>query len=304
MTLTTEQLAKRKTGLGGSDVAALLGLSPYTSPFQLWAEKTGRTEPEDISDKFAVKRGNDMEALVCKWFCEETGLKAHRVNKTLTHPEHPYLLGHIDRRIVGVKEGLEAKTANWRMIGNFGTEGTDEVPPYYLTQCYVYMILTGWRVWHLAADLGGDFKIFRIEYDGELGNFIAKTAHEWWQRHVVEGVEVEPVLDSDLKIAFPTASAGVIKQASPEIRLLSQEVAELHRKGKDIEKTIGGLKAQIKASMGEADVLMSGDTKLATWKNQTRTDIDRKVLEATHPEIFAECKKTTAFRVFRPNLKL
>ena len=116
--LTQEQLAARKAGLGGSDVATILGLNPYKTPYQLWLEKTGRVEPDDLSDNFAVKRGNDMEALVAKWFSDETGETVHRVNSTLRKEEHPYLLGHIDRRIVGKKEGLECKTANWRMASN------------------------------------------------------------------------------------------------------------------------------------------------------------------------------------------
>jgi len=301
MTLTPEQIARRRHGLGGSEVATILGLNPYKSAYELWLEKTGRVEPEDISQKFAIRRGNDMEALVAKWFSEDTGMTVHRVNKTLTNPDHPYLVGHIDRRIVGAKEGLECKTANWRMAAKFGEQGTDDVPANYLIQCVHYMIVTGWRVWHLAAELGGDFRIYRIEYDSVLANHVAQSAHDWWQHHIIEEIEPEPQSARDLDLAFPTADAGVQVEASSEIAAVHSELRVVQRDTKALKDRESALKEQIKSAMRDASTLTHEGRKIATWNNQSRKSFDSKAFSTDHPQLFEQYQKTSEFRVLRIN---
>lgn len=301
MTLSAEQLERRKSGLGGSEVATILGLNPYKTAYELWCEKTGRIEPEDISQKFAIRRGNDMEALVAKWFSEDTGLTVHRVNKTLTNEAHPYLVAHIDRRIVGAKEGLECKTANWRMAAKFGDAGTDDVPANYLIQCVHYMIVTGWKVWHLAAELGGDFRIYRIEYDEVLANHVAREAHDWWQRHIIEGVEPEPVTSRDLDLAYPTADDGIQLEASSNVAAIHGELRIVTRDKKALEDREKALKEQIKSAMGDAATLTFDGRKIATWKNQSRTSFNSKGFKVDHPNLFEQYQKTSEFRVLRIN---
>ena len=301
--LTQEQLAARQNGLGGSDVATILNLNPYKSPYQLWLEKTGRVDPPDLSDNFAVKRGHDMEALVAKWFSEETGYKVHRVNSTLTNENYPYLLGHIDRRIVGKKEGLECKTANWRMAAKFGDAGTDDVPPYYLLQCVVYMMLTGYNVWYLAADLGGDFRIYRIEYDQELANHVANTTKEWWERHIIND-EAPPATDpAALDLQYPTGDPDVEAEASQDTRLIFDELVGVAAMLKDMKERDAAIRAKLKAAMGEATALVFEGQKLATWRNQSRRSFNSKQFQKDHPQLYAEYTTETSSRVFRPNLK-
>lgn len=301
MTLTPEQLQRRKSGLGGSEVATILGLNPYKTAYELWAEKTGRIEPEDISGKFAIRRGNDMEALVAKWFSEDTGLTVHRVNQTLTNDEHPYLLAHIDRRIVGAKEGLECKTANWRMAAKFGDQGSDDVPANYLIQCVHYMIVTGWKVWHLAAELGGDFRIYKIEYDEVLANHVAQTAHDWWVKHIVEGIEPEPQSHRDLDLAFPNADAGTQVEASSSIAATHGELRAISHDLKALKERESALKETIKGAMGEASALTYAGRKIATWNNQTRKSFNSKSFSNDHPDMFAQYQKSSEFRVLRIN---
>lgn len=303
MSLTPEQLERRKSGLGGSEVATILNLNPYKSPYQLWLEKTGRVEPEDISDRFAVKRGNDMEALVAKWFSEETGETVHRVNATLTNDEHPYLLGHIDRRIVGKKEGLECKTANWRMAAKFGDSGTDDVPPYYLIQCVHYMIVTGYRVWHLAADLGGEFRIYRIEYDEELANHVARTAHEWWERHIVNDEPPEATDPADLDLQYPHGDPDVAVEALSDVKMLHEELCSLQDALKELKDNDAAIRAKMKAAMGEATALVFEGRNLATWRSQKRRSFNSKSFKADYPDLHAEYTNENESRYFRVNYK-
>src|ERR1700677_3162917 len=103
--------AARLTGIGGSDVAAALGLSRWKTPATLWAEKRGLIEPEDISGNVAVELGTRLEDVIADMYADRHETKVHRVNQTLRHPTYPFMLAHIDRRIVGERQGLECKTA-------------------------------------------------------------------------------------------------------------------------------------------------------------------------------------------------
>ena len=85
-----EWTALRSTTIGGSDAAAILGLNPYKSPYALWAEKTGKVIPEDISQKEAVRLGTDLEEYVAKRFTEATGKKVRRENYTVFRDDMPY----------------------------------------------------------------------------------------------------------------------------------------------------------------------------------------------------------------------
>lgn len=298
--LTEQQLENRKKGLGGSEVATILGLNPWKTSYELWLEKTGRVEPEDISGKFAIRRGNDMEDLVAKWFSEDTGLTVHRVNNTLTNDDHPYLVAHIDRRIVGAKEGLECKTANWRSAAKFGESGTDDVPANYLIQCMHYMLVTGWKVWHLAAELGGDFRIYRIEYDPALGSHIAKTANDWWTRHILEDIAPEPTAARDFDLAYPRSNERSI-EASDHALALHRELHEITEDRKKLEERETALKNQIKGIIGDNSTLVKGAWKLASWKSQTRRSFDSKSFAKDHPELFAQYMREYDFRVLRVN---
>ena len=105
-------LALRRGSIGGSDAGALLGLNPFNSPYSLWAEKTGKVIPEDISDKEAVRLGNDLEEYVAQRFAEATEKKVRRCNAILKNTDYPYAHANPDRLIVGEDAGLECKTTS------------------------------------------------------------------------------------------------------------------------------------------------------------------------------------------------
>lgn len=152
-----EWLQSRRLGIGGSDVAAILGLSKYSSPYQLWLDKTGRSELEDSTSEPAYW-GNMLEDIVAKEYAKRNGVKVQRVNATIAHPEHDWMRANIDRAIINpeisgnvrIKDGklttdriLECKTANQYLAKLWGDEQSEQVPDYYLTQVQWYMGITG-----------------------------------------------------------------------------------------------------------------------------------------------------------------
>ena len=137
-----EWLKVRKLGLGGSDMAAVLGLSPWRSPIDVWLDKTSDTVEEKESEP--MYWGNVLEEVVAQEFAKRSGYKVRNNNFTLQSEEYPYLLANIDREIVGLDAGLECKTANAFKANEW--DG-DNVPDAYYIQCQHYMAVTGKSSW-------------------------------------------------------------------------------------------------------------------------------------------------------------
>lgn len=92
-------LKSRKAGVGGSDMSTILGLNSFKTPYELWLEKTGRVEPEDISDKWAVIRGNALENELRKRFRANHPemLVTDGTDKQFISREKPLLVEHSRR---------------------------------------------------------------------------------------------------------------------------------------------------------------------------------------------------------------
>ena len=98
--LTQQQRTDRMSGLGGSDIAAILGVSPYKTAVDVWLEKTGRAVNDNIGNENAVYWGNVLEDVVAKEYSKRNGVKIQRVNRTIRHSDKPFMLANIDRACV------------------------------------------------------------------------------------------------------------------------------------------------------------------------------------------------------------
>lgn len=151
-------LEERRTGVGGSDVAAILGLNPYESPYSVWADKLGLLPERE--DTEAMRQGRDLEEYVAKRFCELSGKKVRRVNKMLRDPDHTFMVANIDRDIVGEDSGLECKTTSVMNLKKF--KG-GEFPEQYYCQCCHYLSVTGKARWYLAVlVLNAGFMVYQM----------------------------------------------------------------------------------------------------------------------------------------------
>ena len=98
-----EWLKLRRNGIGGSDAAAIIGLNPYSSAFQVYCDKVGLL-PE-TEDNEAMRQGRDFEAYVAERFEEAAEKRVRRCNNIITNPAYPFMLANVDRLVVGRKSG-------------------------------------------------------------------------------------------------------------------------------------------------------------------------------------------------------
>jgi len=299
MSLSATQVAERMNGIGGSEAAAAVNLSPWKSPLRLWQEKVGEIQPDFDPDNDYVRFGNLLEDIVADEFARRRGLRVQRDNRTLRHPEHAFMLGHIDRRIVGAREGLECKTASLRMAKEWGEENTDEVPIDYLAQAAHYMALTEFDVWHIAVLIAGnDFRMYRIERDQDLIDSLVQREAEFWNR-VQTRTPPEPTTIEDAFSRWPQDN-GKQKVASTEIWNDAITLKAQKKQAKDLAEIIEAHELRIKNFMQDATTLLAGDNKpLCTWKTQSANRIDVTRLREERPEIAEKFTNTSQSRVFR-----
>ena len=289
-----EWLKYRFKGIGGSDVAAIAGLSPWKSPIRVYLEKIG--EAPKIEENEAMRIGRDLEDYVAKRFEEATGFKTRRKNAILQNPEYPFALANIDRLIVGKEEGLECKTTS--SYGSSDWE-SDKIPVHYELQCHHYMLVTGLKAWWIAVLIGNqNFKYKKIERDEEIIRHLIKIESDFWQ--MVEN-KTPPMMDgsedadSVLNYLYPKEKPGSVMVIS-DLETTITELEEAKAEQKAIETKISLFEQQIKDAMKDNEKALIGQ-KIVTWKSVISNRIDSKRLKAEKPEIYKEyCNESSSRR--------
>lgn len=141
-----EWLAYRRKGIGGSDVAALLGISPWRTARDLYFDKLNIVAVEDNEDNWvALEMGHLLEPLVAKIFQHRTGYKVYQIKKMFQHPQYSWMLADVDY-FVELPDGstaiLEIKTTNYNARDNWWLNGEETVPVYYEAQGRHYSLIT------------------------------------------------------------------------------------------------------------------------------------------------------------------
>lgn len=275
MSLTEAQLEERRTGVGGSDAATVLGLNPFTTAYELYLDKLGEAPPEDEDFlKEARYWGSVLEQPVCDRYAEETGFKIQKANQLIRSKVHPFMIANIDRKVVGEdrKIGFEAKTAA-RPEG-WGESGSDEIPPYIMCQVQHYLAVTGYDVWDLAVLIGNrDYRMYRINPIDDIISQLVEAEEEFWDR-VQAKVAPEPSWQSAattrlLKNLYPGTNGDVVEL--PTVAQKYHDVMKDANKQKLVfEKVVDGCKNRIAMLMGESAIGILPDSTAYTRKEQTR----------------------------------
>ena len=282
--------------LGGSDIGALLGLSPFKSPLVVWMEKTGK-EVKAV-DSLPLRFGSFVEEFVANEYAKATGFTLRHDESIYIHPNHSYMSAHIDRFVHtdGLDQAatkiLECKTANPFSRAQWGELGSDQVPMSYLCQCVWYMAITGITKTDLAVLFGNtDFRIYTILRDPELENLVLEKAHHFWHEHVLKDIPPPAQSPEDCQLLFQHSDPSKTLEANPETLTLLERLQTLNYQGNACEEEITTLKTQIMAQMQDAEVLAHQGQVLATWKAPKPSfRLDAKRLETEERAIYEKYK--------------
>lgn len=289
----------RSTTIGGSDAASIIGLNPHKSAYALWAEKTGKVIPEDISKKEAVRLGTDLEDYVVHRFMEATGKKVRRENYTVFRDDMPYAHANYDRLVIGERAGLEIKTTNALNLKKFKN---GEFPANYYCQCCHYLLISGLDRWYLAVlVLGVEFKVFTIERDeAELAALKMAEENFWYQVQndlppEIDGMDSTiDALNETFPISDPEADAVDLTGCAVDLALLDECAQQI----KALEEKKKAAQARVMETLGAAEKGFYGGYSVS-WKSQKRSTFDRKKWEKEHGAIPEEYFKVSDSRTFR-----
>ena len=283
----------RLTGIGGSDLAAILGLSKWRSPYQVWLEKTGRSQSDEST--LPMRWGSYAEEFVAREYADRTGRGVQRYNAMLRHPEAP-LIGHIDRLVIpeGAKTashkgqirtsiGLECKTVSAFAAGRdseWGPEGTDQVPSQYLIQCAAYLALTGCQQWDLAALIGNhDFRIYHFHRDLDLEGYLLEESSRWWRDHVIADVPPNPVTEAEARERWPRHADGKVIYATDDVGQRLRQLATIRQLIRAMEAREKAVKDAIFPALADAEVVLFNGEEMATYRaNKDSQKIDYQAL--------------------------
>ena len=289
-----EWLEERKKGIGGSDVPAILGFNPYRSALDVWFDKIGQgpKEPEAMNSR--MKAGLKLEDVIAEWFEEETGLKVRRDNKIRVHKDIPYLLGNVDRTIIGHNgDGpgiLEIKTTNGFTARNWDS---GDVPLTYYAQLQHYLSVTGYTWGYFAVLVDGhDLRIYRQERDQEFIDKMNAQLAVFWEK-VLAHTAPEPSSEEDIKKLYPRQQEGKVIPATPETMEVYKTLIEIKSKIKELEEGEQRLKEQLQLAMLDGEALEFEGKKIVTWKaGKDRSVFNKDKFQKDNPELYSTYVET------------
>lgn len=300
-------LELRKQGIGGSDAAAVAGVSKYNSPYMVFWDKV-ESVPQEKPDHVieAAYWGNVHEPTIRKEFAlrvnlqrEEEGLPPLKVihrQAIFAHDDYDFIRTNLDGWVVGHENGkgiFEAKTAHYMLREDWAG---DDVPNAYMLQCQHNMLVMNANFCYLAVLIGGNtFKYYYIPRDEELIGYLLEIENKFWVNHVLAkippqmtGLEAEKdmlrqlypdsVNDTDTFTTLPNETVEMVE----EIEVIKQVMDELKQEKTKYEN-------QIKAIMEDVEWGYAGVHKV-TWK----TSKDGKRPFKTKLYDFANQKKLLA----------
>ena len=289
----------RSKYIGGSDIGAILGLSRFRSPLELWLEKTGK-ETKRL-DSLPLRFGAFAESFVASEYARSTGFELIHDESIYIHPEYSFMSAHIDRFVLegGAASStstptriLECKTANPFSSGDWGEVGSDEVPMSYLCQCIWYMAITNINKVDLAVLFGNsDFRIYEITRDLELETVILQKASLFWNEYVLKDIAPPVQSEADCHTLFSKGDSTKSVEAKAETLLITQRLQLLNSEINVREEEISSIKQAIMNQMGEAETLHYQGKILVTWRAPKPSfRLDSKRLETDHPQITSNYK--------------
>lgn len=277
---------RRKEGIGSTDSAAILGVTPWKSAYDVWLDKTTDRPPKDPT--LPKWLGLKLQSAIAELYTASMDVGTIS-DQTQYKTPNGIVRAHVDYRvetepglsIVGVYEDhspiLECKTSRSRK--RWGKPMTEEVPRWYWIQVQHQMACLPEAPYADIAVLIGndDFRVFRIKRDQPFIDQLVVDMEAWWQRHVVE--RVPPPVDGSsaaeryLRDKYPTHRSNMLP-ATADVSLVAQDLLAVKQTIAEGEAAEAVLKQKLMDIIGDHEGAFGPGWKI-TWKqNKGRADID------------------------------
>lgn len=321
--ITTPELDRRQY-IGSSDIAAIMGLSPWRTPLQVWESKLSDapTVPPTPEKAAVFARGHRWEPVVREMLMDalrerfgEDGTILEK-NRRYIDTVYPFMAAEIDVEvaIAGKDYNVELKTVHAFKANEWGEEGSDEIPVHYAAQAMYGLMVTGRNHCIVAALFGADNLVtYQIDRDEETIAGMRQKAIDFWNNNVLANNPPDPSNMQDMLRLFSKTNGRPVEADQDT----AQKIAQLGRiraaiKAHELEAeelqfqicdyvtrawSAQGLDAEQQAN--DNAVLTINGQQIASWKKQRGTYLDQKQLKADFPEIVTNYTKEHWFRSIR-----
>lgn len=295
--ITEEQKVRRRLGVGGSEVSALVGLNPYMRPIDVYAAKV---EGRDVPDNHHMERGRFFERPTAEWWVHRNGGKLLELD-TVQSPAHPLVMVHPD--FIVLPNGasapgpgcvdLSVKVPGPNTWPQWGDDGSDACPTPALIQLQYELIplgeLYGINRGVVTAPIDGDLRSFPMLSDRELQAMLVEAVERFWRDHVIPRRPPPPDASERyteyLAKKFPEQK-GPLLQADFETEDIAAELFAAREALDAAEERAALARQQLEVLIGEADGI-EGDGWRITWrrtKGRASTDWEAIVTELAVPQ--------------------
>lgn len=297
----------RKQGIGGSDVACIVGNSPYAGEYQVWQSK--KDPNYVVEENNFMKRGNDLEPLILDKVNESLRNQGIMLDGEILQFHKPTVMFQCDKDGFGMllanpdgihatkdqKIILEIKTS--QNAGNWTDRG---VPQHYIDQVQHYMFITGATKTYVAR-LSLDewtYEIFVVNYDPVYATKNAEKCRDWWNTHIVQGVQIDKAYEPQTTYdAMQTGEKLNIEIESADIEAKLKRMHQIKGEIYALEKEDEILKNDLRnfsMNNGHPKKLKAGNYIVNYVSMPPRETLDSKALKAYDPELFARFAKKSA----------
>lgn len=318
-----EWLSYRRHGIGGSDVAAIFGISPFRTAADIYYDKLNINPVWEKEENWiALKMGHLLEDLVAEIFHSKTDYPIFQLKKMFQHPAHPFMIADLDYLTIlpdGSISILEIKTTSCYAKDNWWRDGVEIVPSYYESQGRHYMAVTNIsKIFFCCLPLGTTDVIIRelhrdLVYEEEM----IYLEQNFWMNHVQKQIPPPYTEDGDIILASAKRHTGPADTQAPVLTFDMVTSAKVQRylelkKAKDssefyskqLKKDMDRLKAMIIADMGTSCTALcqSGGISYTITTNPVRkSEINRDNLlrlKLQHPQLYQQFVTTSEYRRF------
>lgn len=280
--LTAAQRELRRTGIGGSEIAAVLGVGTRKTDdgerrtaFDVWF---GKVHPMERVDSVDAMRGIYLEPGIGDWYLSRTGRTRGLAPGTVRHIDFPVALCTPDllamegdsARLVSIKAPRHA----WE----WGPDGTSDAPVDYVLQLqWEHMVVSSFtqveEELDLAAFVGGELRVYHFRADRELQRWMLEDALAWWRSYMGPPPSPPPLDESAgarvwLRKKFPTNTAPM-RPATPQEEVLLTALREADVAQAAAEVVYTEARRRVEQAIGEAAGI-EGVSGVVTWKADAR----------------------------------
>ena len=291
-------LDARRKGVGGSDAAAVCGLSRYSSALNVWLQKTGRKPA--TPDNEAMQWGRLLEPVVREEFSHRTSLTVKECPYILQSREHPFMIANVDG-IVTEKDGTKCVLEIKKTTNSFTTakDTEDGLPAEWFCQIQHYLAVTGLSKAYVVVLIGGNKLQWQVvDRDEEtIQTLIALESHFW--DFVVR--DVPPPVDANsgdaLALLYPTSTESSVVLPTEADELVAQYL-EIKKAEDELKAAKAEMENKLKALLKDAESGVTPSGFSVSWKAYSQSRLDSAKLKAAHADIVNQFSTTITGRKF------